>query len=56
MLLILMIQGGGSQQFTAQRMTFDGCATAVQLIWDWAWVRHTSLLHLKFPSFVQLKR
>ena len=29
---------GGSQQFTAQRLTFDGCATGVQLIWDWGWV------------------
>ncbi|KAF6838862.1 LysM domain-containing protein [Colletotrichum musicola] len=29
---------GGEQQFTAQRMTFDGCATGVQIIWDWGWV------------------
>ncbi|KAL2176487.1 pectin lyase fold/virulence factor [Thermothelomyces heterothallicus CBS 202.75] len=28
---------GGSQQFTAQRLKFRNCATAVQLIWDWAW-------------------
>lgn len=29
---------GGSQQFSASRMTFDGCNTAVQLIWDWGWL------------------
>ncbi|RDW86246.1 glycoside hydrolase family 55 protein [Aspergillus mulundensis] len=29
---------GGNQQFSAHRMTFIGCATAVQIIWDWAWV------------------
>ncbi|KAI1874191.1 uncharacterized protein JN550_002770 [Neoarthrinium moseri] len=29
---------GGAQQFTAQRMMFQGCKTAVQLIWDWGWV------------------
>ncbi|KAL7624109.1 hypothetical protein AAE478_005666 [Parahypoxylon ruwenzoriense] len=29
---------GGNQQFTAQRLTFDGCSTAVQVIWDWGWV------------------
>jgi hypothetical protein len=29
---------GGNQQFTVQRMTFNGCDTAVQIIWDWAWV------------------
>lgn len=29
---------GGNQQFTAQRLTFDGCATGVQVIWDWGWV------------------
>ncbi|KAF2281587.1 pectin lyase-like protein, partial [Westerdykella ornata] len=28
---------GGNQQFTAQRMNFIGCKTAVQLIWDWGW-------------------
>ncbi|KAJ6781688.1 hypothetical protein PWT90_10859 [Aphanocladium album] len=28
----------GTQQFTAQRMTFDGCETGVQIIWDWGWV------------------
>ncbi|KAK4141141.1 pectate lyase superfamily protein-domain-containing protein [Dichotomopilus funicola] len=28
---------GGSQQFTAQRLKFRNCATAVQLIWDWGW-------------------
>ncbi|KAL4918625.1 pectate lyase superfamily protein-domain-containing protein [Aspergillus aurantiobrunneus] len=29
---------GGNQQFSAHRMTFVGCSTAVQIIWDWAWV------------------
>lgn len=29
---------GGNQQFTAQRLTFDGCDTAVRLLWDWGWV------------------
>jgi hypothetical protein len=29
---------GGNQQFTAQRLTFDGCDTAVRTIWDWGWV------------------
>lgn len=29
---------GGSQQFTAQRLTFDGCGIGVQVIWDWGWV------------------
>lgn len=28
---------GGSQQFTAQRLTFNGCAIGVQTIWDWTW-------------------
>ena len=30
---------GGNQQFTAQRLTFVGCDTGVQVIWDWGWVR-----------------
>jgi hypothetical protein len=29
---------GGSQQFTAQRLKFDGCTIGVHLIWDWGWV------------------
>jgi hypothetical protein len=29
---------GGNQQFTAQRLTFNGCTTGVQVIWDWGWV------------------
>lgn len=29
---------GGSQQFSASRLTFNGCNTAVQLIWDWGWI------------------
>jgi hypothetical protein len=29
---------GGAQQFTAQRLRFDGCDTAVHLFWDWGWV------------------
>jgi hypothetical protein len=27
----------GNQQFTAQRMTFTNCRTAVYLNWDWGW-------------------
>lgn len=29
---------GGAQQFTAQRLTFEGCTTGVQVIWDWSWL------------------
>ncbi len=29
---------GGSQQFTAQRLTFNGCGIGVHVIWDWGWV------------------
>ncbi|KAL2867032.1 glycoside hydrolase family 55 protein [Aspergillus lucknowensis] len=29
---------GGNQQFSAHRMTFIGCTTAIQVIWDWGWV------------------
>jgi len=29
---------GGNQQFTAQRLTFNGCGTGVHVIWDWGWV------------------
>ncbi|PGH35768.1 hypothetical protein GX50_01351 [[Emmonsia] crescens] len=29
---------GGNQQFTAQRLKFTNCKTAVQLIWDWGWI------------------
>ncbi|KFY31396.1 hypothetical protein V493_01147 [Pseudogymnoascus sp. VKM F-4281 (FW-2241)] len=29
---------GGSQQFTAQRLSFNGCTTGIQTIWDWGWV------------------
>lgn len=29
---------GGSQQFTTQRLSFDGCKSGVQVIWDWGWV------------------
>ncbi|KAL3441195.1 pectate lyase superfamily protein-domain-containing protein [Aspergillus insuetus] len=29
---------GGNQQFSAYRMTFIGCSTAIQIIWDWGWV------------------
>ncbi|KAK0623773.1 pectate lyase superfamily protein-domain-containing protein, partial [Immersiella caudata] len=32
---------GGNQQFTAQRLTFIGCDTAVKIIWDWGWVWKT---------------
>jgi hypothetical protein len=41
--------GGGSQQFTVQRMVFDGCATAVHLIWDWSFV---SLILIPSRSFL----
>ncbi len=27
----------GNQQFTMRNLTFDGCATAVQQLWDWGW-------------------
>ncbi|KAH8805231.1 pectate lyase superfamily protein-domain-containing protein, partial [Xylogone sp. PMI_703] len=27
----------GSQQFTARDITFDNCAVAVSMIWDWGW-------------------
>lgn len=29
---------GGNQQFTAQRLTFNGCTIGVHLIWDWGWI------------------
>lgn len=29
---------GGNQQFAAQRLTFIGCDTGVQVIWNWGWV------------------
>jgi hypothetical protein len=29
---------GGSQQFTSQRLTFNGCDIGIQTIWDWGWV------------------
>ncbi|KAL3464344.1 pectate lyase superfamily protein-domain-containing protein [Aspergillus heterothallicus] len=29
---------GGNQQFSAHRMTFIDCSTAIQIIWDWGWV------------------
>ncbi|KAH6628876.1 pectate lyase superfamily protein-domain-containing protein [Chaetomium tenue] len=29
---------GGAQQFSATRLTFNGCNTAVQMIWNWGWV------------------
>jgi hypothetical protein len=32
---------GGDQQFTVQRLKFNGCSTAVQTIWDWGWVWKT---------------
>ncbi|KAI1872594.1 hypothetical protein JX265_005474 [Neoarthrinium moseri] len=36
---------GGAQQFTAQRMTFQGCTTAVQMIWDWGWLWKETVIH-----------
>ena len=32
------VEDGGSQQFTADRLSFSGCKTAVRLIWDWGWL------------------
>ncbi|KAI7915386.1 glucan 1 [Pyricularia oryzae] len=29
---------GGNSQFTAQRIKFRECGTAVRLLWDWSWV------------------
>ncbi|CAK7219716.1 hypothetical protein SBRCBS47491_003942 [Sporothrix bragantina] len=29
---------GGNQQFSTMRLKFNGCKTAVQLLWDWGWV------------------
>ncbi|KAK3505264.1 pectate lyase superfamily protein-domain-containing protein [Neurospora crassa] len=29
---------GGEQQFTAQRLKFNGCTVGIQVIWDWGWV------------------
>jgi hypothetical protein len=29
---------GGQQQFTAQRLKFNGCTIGIQAIWDWGWV------------------
>jgi hypothetical protein len=29
---------GGNQQFTVHRLTFNGCKTAIQIIWNWGWV------------------
>lgn len=29
---------GGNQQFTAQRVQFNGCDVGAQIIWDWGWV------------------
>lgn len=28
-------RGTGSQQYTARNLTFNGCLTAVQMVWDW---------------------
>lgn len=36
---------GGNQQFTAQRLTFDGCETGIQIIWDWGWIWKS--IHMK---------
>ncbi|OAQ96933.1 hypothetical protein LLEC1_04234, partial [Akanthomyces lecanii] len=29
--------GSGGFQYTARSLTFNGCATAVQMVWDWGW-------------------
>ncbi|TQV99224.1 LysM domain-containing protein [Cordyceps javanica] len=28
----------GSQQYTARNLEFNGCLTAVQMVWDWGWI------------------
>lgn len=39
----LVFQGGlygvnwGNQQFTVRNLTFSGCQTAIQQLWDWGW-------------------
>lgn len=43
-LVLTLLIVGGAQQFTAIRMTFNKCNTAVQLIWDWGWLWKT--LHI----------
>jgi Pectate lyase superfamily protein len=40
---------GGNQQFTSQRLVFDGCHTAVKLNWDWGWTWKS--LHVKDDTF-----
>jgi hypothetical protein len=40
---------GGAQKFTVQRVTFNGCKTAVQLIWDWGWVCFSSFCFTSLP-------
>ncbi|CAK7207877.1 hypothetical protein SEUCBS139899_010692 [Sporothrix eucalyptigena] len=35
---------GGNQQFSASRMTFKGCTTAAQIIWDWGWVWKSTIV------------
>jgi hypothetical protein len=27
----------GNQQFTSRNLVFNGCGTALQISWDWAW-------------------
>jgi hypothetical protein len=39
--VLTILQDGGSQQFTAQRLSFSNVNTAVQLIWDWGWVSNS---------------
>ncbi|KAL1890787.1 hypothetical protein Sste5346_008112 [Sporothrix stenoceras] len=35
---------GGNQQFSALRMTFKGCTTAAQIMWDWGWVWKSTIV------------
>lgn len=30
----------GSQQYTSRNLRFDGCKTAIQMLWTWCWVFH----------------
>jgi len=32
---VTFLQSPGNQQYTARGLKFNGCTTAVQMIWDW---------------------
>jgi hypothetical protein len=44
---------GGNQQYTIRGATFDGCANAIGMIWDWGWASSTCNL-LAFMSLTNL--